>query len=177
MKSEFFEDGAGIVAEYEKIKDAENVKPEKILSSERMEDLLGFPIESEERLRRTDRIYMTDDSKRLLLIREYAGKKSPKTVKSEISMKKMPQTDVNLHKKCETPLNSSSKTTQELNKEDFIDGYTIDFKVFVADKENEECTHEIHVQANCDNFVPQHLYINGKDYLQNNVSIQQRKTK
>lgn len=58
-----------------------DVSSKKILSADRVEDLLCFPINSQESLRKTDRIYMTDDNKRLLLIREYNGTKDSNSEK------------------------------------------------------------------------------------------------
>ncbi|KAK6103664.1 Uncharacterized protein BM_BM6063 [Brugia malayi] len=78
-----------IIEEYEKIKKAEcdrmslrqNMASKKILSADRVEDLLCFPVDFQENLRKTDRIYMTDDNRRLLLIREYNNMGDSKSVK------------------------------------------------------------------------------------------------
>ncbi|EJW74118.1 hypothetical protein WUBG_14977, partial [Wuchereria bancrofti] len=43
-------------------------------------------------------------------------------------------------------------------------GCILDFKVFVNDNASQSNTHQIHVQANCSNFAPGHLYINGMKF-------------
>lgn len=59
----------------------EDLNHKKILSADRVEDLLCFPIDSQRNLQKTDRIYMTDDNRRLLLIREYGDMENSNSVK------------------------------------------------------------------------------------------------
>uniref|UniRef100_A0A0R3S233 DUF3437 domain-containing protein n=1 Tax=Elaeophora elaphi TaxID=1147741 RepID=A0A0R3S233_9BILA len=82
-------DKSDIIEEYERIKQAEqdqislrqDVDSNNIRSADRIEDLLCFPIDAQKDLRKTDRIYMTDDNRRLLLIREYGDMRSSESMK------------------------------------------------------------------------------------------------
>uniref|UniRef100_A0A915PT72 Proteasome activator complex subunit 4 C-terminal domain-containing protein n=1 Tax=Setaria digitata TaxID=48799 RepID=A0A915PT72_9BILA len=57
----------------------QDVDPKNIFSADRVEELLSFPIGPEESLQKTDHIYITDDNKRLLLIREYDDKRKSRS--------------------------------------------------------------------------------------------------
>uniref|UniRef100_A0A1I7VC53 ZP domain-containing protein n=1 Tax=Loa loa TaxID=7209 RepID=A0A1I7VC53_LOALO len=51
-----------------------------------------------------------------------------------------------------------------LTDSDQDNGCVVDFKVSVDDDTSQCRTRQIHVQANCPDFVPSHLYINGAKF-------------
>ncbi|MCP9261708.1 hypothetical protein DINM_005042 [Dirofilaria immitis] len=159
-----------IVEEYEKLKNAkqdrmslrQKIDSKKIVSADRIEDLLNFPIGSQENLRKTDRIYMTDDNKRLLLIREY-GTKSWNSENNSFITVSSPRMSTNLPIKSDEILPMSKSDLNENN------GCTVNFKVFVDDNishASQGHIHQIHVHANCPDFLPKHLYVNGMKFSQ-----------